>query len=113
MIISVAKPEELKEGDIVIIDYGLTSKQKVYLSYVERPIDGGKAIVVGTGGHAHRVPFEDILAHVVGQADEAYFKVGANIVMRDHLDTVMAKGGGGLLTETFRDYYDRTYTKGG
>ena len=106
MKVRVEKPKEVKEGDIIISDYGLQSADKVYLSRVERVIDDGKAIIVGTGGHAHRVPFEDIIAHVVGQAQEAYAKHDY-IVSRDKLDAVIANGGGAVLAENFTEWYNR------
>ena len=110
MKVRVEKPKELKEGDIVINDYGLSSKRKVYLSRVERVIDDGASIIVGTGGHAHRVPVENILAHVVGQAQEAH-AAGDYIVMRDDLDVVIANGGGAILAENFTEWYNRTHLK--
>ena len=107
MKVRVEVPRVLKEGDIIISDYGLSSKDKVYLSQVERVIDDGKAIIVGTGGHAHRVPVEDILVQVVGQAKEAYAKHDY-IVMRDDLDAVISNGGGAILAENFTEWYNRT-----
>ena len=110
MKVRVEKPKELKEGDIIITDYGLQSRFKVHLSKVERIIDGGKSVIVGKGGHAHRVPFDDILVLVVGQAKKAYDH-HSYIVMRDDLDTVIANGGGAILAETFTEWYNRTRQK--
>lgn len=106
MIISVAKPKELKEGDFIITDYGLQSRFKVYLSEVRRVIDNGKAVIVGDGGHAHKVPFADILVQVVGKGKEAN-ENSSYIIMRETLDEVMANGGGAILAETFTEWYNR------
>ena len=107
MKIRVDVPRVVKEGDIIISDYGLQSADKVYLSNVERVIDDGKAVVVGTGGHAHRVPVEDILVQVTGQAKEAY-AAHDYIVQREDLDVVIANGGGAILAENFTEWYNRT-----
>ena len=107
MKIRVEVPRVLKEGDFIITDYGLSSRYKVYLSEVRRVVDDGKAVIVGDGGHAHRVPFEDILVQVVGKGKEAN-ENGSYIIIREALDEVIKNGGGAVLAETFTEWYNRT-----
>lgn len=108
MKVRVEQPRNLKAGDRVFNDYG---RDKVYLSKVEKVIDNGKAIIVGQGGHAHRVEFTNILAQAVGSNVKAAVAKMAFITFKDRIAEALAKGGNAILVETFTEWYNRTYNK--
>ena len=111
MKVRVEVPGDLKDGDLIVSDYGLQSKYRVYLSKIERVIDGGKAVIVGKGGHAHKVDFRSILCQCVGAGATKAREDGFYIASKDDILEALAKGGGAIRFETWTQWYDRTYRK--
>jgi hypothetical protein len=105
--VKIQKPEILKWGDLIVIDYGKQSEYKVFLSKIERVLpDGG--IIVGKGGHAHRVEFEDILCQCVGANATNAREKGAYITFKERIAEGL-ENNKAIEFETFTQWYERKY----
>ncbi len=107
MKVRVEIPRNLKDGDLIVSDY---SYERVYLSKVERVIDNGKAVIVGKGGHAHRVSFENILCRLVGSNAQRARDAGAYITFKEDITKALADDRA-VNFETFTQFYDRTHNR--
>lgn len=99
--VRVEVTDDLKEGDIIFIYYG---RPRVYMTKVERVIDGGKAVITGKGGHASRTEVKDVSARVLSDIPK-YQGIGADA---EQLKKALEEGTT-VEVENGVDYYNRLY----